>query len=171
MEGENEIVNKVANSGLVTLDLEELYQPGERVLIDLKDHLFQGMILREKDLRDFIKTHDWSLYKGKFVAIHCSEDVIIPTWAYMLIASALQPYAKQIVFGTVDDLENKIYDDALQAIDWSKYDNAKVVIKGCSKVAVPLYAYVEATKYLRARASSIMFGEPCSTVPVFKKSK
>lgn len=169
MEAENQIVNRVANSGLVTLDLEELYQPGERVLIDLKDQLFQGMILREKDLRDFIKAHDWSFYKDKFVAIHCSEDVIIPTWAYMLVASALQPHAKQIVFGTLDDLEKKIYDDTLQVVDWTKYDNAKVVIKGCSKVAVPLYTYVEATKYLRARASSIMFGEPCSTVPVYKK--
>jgi hypothetical protein len=169
METENEIVNRVANSGLITFDLGELYQPGERVLIDLKDLLFQGIILREKDLRDFIKTHDWSQYAGKFVAIYCSEDVIIPTWAYMLLASALQPFAKQIVFGTLADLENKIYDQTLQSVEWSKYDNAKVVIKGCSKIAVPLHAYVEATKYLRSRAASIMFGEPCSTVPVFKK--
>ena len=169
MDAEKEIVNRVANSGLVTFDLEELFQPGERILIDLKDLLFQGMILREKDVRDFIKTHDWPGYTGKFVAVYCSEDVIIPTWAYMLIASALQPFARQIVFGTLQDLENKIYDDVLRTVDWSRYENAKVVIKGCSKIAVPLYAYVEATKYLRASAASIMFGEPCSTVPVFKK--
>lgn len=171
MEAEKDIVNRVANSGLITFDLEELYQPGERVLIDLKDLLFQGMILREKDLRDFIKMNDWSFYQGKFVAVFCSEDVIIPTWAYMLLASALQPFARQIVFGTLVDLENKIYDDALRSVDWSRYEGEKIVIKGCSKVDVPLYAYVEATKYLRARASSIMFGEPCSTVPVFKRSK
>jgi hypothetical protein len=171
MESEKEIINRVANSGLITFDLEEFYQPGERLLIDLKDHLFQGLILREKDLRDFVKSHDWSQYAGKYVAIHCSEDVVIPTWAYMLLASALQPHAKQIVFGSLDDLENKIYDEVLRNIDWSRYDDGKIVIKGCSKVAVPLYAYVEATKYLRSRAASIMFGEPCSTVPVFKKSK
>jgi len=171
MDAENEIVNRVASSSLITFDLEDYYQPGERVLIDIKDQLFQGIILKEKDFRDFIKTHNWSSYQDKFVAITCSEDAIIPTWAYMLLTSALQPFARKIVFGSLDDLENKIYLDVLNGIDWSKFNNSKVVIKGCSKVPVPQSAYVEATQRLRPYAQSIMFGEACSTVPVFKKSK
>lgn len=171
MESENEIVNRVANSGLVTFDLEAFYQPGERVLIDIRDQLYQGIILREKDFREFIKSHDWAQYKGKFVAITCSADAIIPTWAYMLLTSALQPFARQIVFGTLDDLENKIYADTLSQIDWSQFKSAKVVIKGCSKVHVPAGVYVEATRLMRPFASSIMFGEPCSTVPVYKRQK
>jgi hypothetical protein len=171
MDSEKEIINRVASSTLVTFDLEEYYQPGERILIDIKDQLFQGLILKEKDFRDYIKIHNWSQYQDKFVAITCTEDAIIPTWAYMLLSSALQPYAKQIVFGTLDDLENKIYSDVLSRIDWRQFDQAKVVIKGCSKVPVPQSAYVEATQYIRPYAQSIMFGEACSTVPVFKKSK
>jgi hypothetical protein len=171
MDIDGQIVNRVSNSALITFDLEEFYQPGERIVIDIKDQLFQGLILKEKDFRDFIKTHNWSQYQNKFVAITCSEDAIIPTWAYMLISSALQPFARKIVFGTLDDLENKIYADVLSQIDWTKYDQAKVVIKGCSKVAVPLSAYVEVTQRLRPYAQSIMFGEACSTVPVFKRSK
>src|SRR3954471_2114870 len=110
---QEEIINRVSTSSLITFDLEELYQPGDRVLLDIKDQLFQGLILKEKDFRDFIKTHNWSQYQNKFVAITCSEDAIIPTWAYMLISSALQPFARKIVFGTLDDLENKIYADVL----------------------------------------------------------
>jgi hypothetical protein len=171
MDAENEIVNRVTNSGLITFDLEEYYQPGERVVIDIKDQLFQGIMLKEKDFRDFIKAHDWSIYRNKFVAITCSEDAIIPTWAYMLLTSVLQPFASKIVFGSLEDLENKIYQDVLASIDWSKFINAKVVIKGCSKIPVPISAYVEATQRLRPYAQSIMFGEACSTVPVFKKPK
>jgi hypothetical protein len=171
MEAEKEIINRVSNSGLITFDLESYYEPGERVALDIRDQLFHGLILREKDFRNFIKDHDWSQYKNKFVAIGCSADAIIPTWAYMLLASALQPFAKQIVFGSLEDLENKIYADKLSRIDWSQYNNAKVVIKGCSKVFVPSAVYVEATRLMRPYAASIMFGEPCSTVPVYKKSK
>lgn len=171
MNAENEIVNRVANSSLITFDLEDYYQPGERVLIDIKDQLFQGIILKEKDFRDFIKSQNWSSYQDKFVAITCSEDAIIPTWAYMLLSSALQPFARKIVFGSLEDLENKIYQDVLAGIDWSKFNNTRVVIKGCSKVAVPTSAYVETTQRLRPYAQSIMFGEACSTVPVFKKQK
>lgn len=168
---EKEIINRVANSSIVTFDLEEYYQPGERVLIDIKDQLYQGLILKEKDFRDFIKNHDWSQYKNKFVAITCSEDAIIPAWAYMLLTSALQPHANTIVFGTLEDLETKIFSEAISKVDWNQFNNAKVVIKGCSKVSVPMAAYVEATRLLRPHAASIMFGEPCSTVPVYKKSK
>lgn len=166
---EKEIVNRVNSSQLVTFDLEELYTSGERVVFDLKDLLFQELVLREKDFRDFIKSHDWTQYQNKLVAITCSADAIVPTWAFMLISASLQPYAAQVSFGTLQDLEEKLFQQSLDKVDWEKYHNAKVVIKGCSKVNVPLSAYVEATNRLRPIAFSIMFGEPCSTVPVFKK--
>ena len=171
METEKDIVNRVANSPLVTFDLEELYLPGDRVLIDIKDQLFQQLILKEKDFRNFIKNTDWSVYKNKFVAITCSADAIIPHWAYMLLTSALQPHARKIVFGSLEDLETKIFFEQLSGVDFSKYTDAKIVIKGCSKVDVPAAVYVEATRLLMPCASSIMFGEPCSTVPVYKKSR
>lgn len=171
MESGNEIINRVAGSSITTFDLEEYYVPGDRVLLDIRDQLYQGLILKEKTFRDFIKSHDWPQYKNKFVAITCSEDAIVPTWAYMLLTSALEPHASTIVFGTLLDLETKIFYDALSRIDWQQFKDAKVVIKGCSKVAVPTAAYVEATRLMRPYAASIMFGEPCSTVPVFKKSR
>ncbi|MBT1706047.1 DUF2480 family protein [Chryseosolibacter indicus] len=171
MESENEIINRVANSSLITFDLEEYYQPGERILLDIKYQLYQGLVLREKDFRDFIKTHDWSFYKDKYVAVTCSEDAIVPTWAYMLLASALQPFVKKVVFGSLENLEENIYAEILATIDWSAFKDQKVVIKGCSKVVVPNAAYMEATYKLKPYVSSIMFGEPCSTVPVFKRPK
>jgi len=166
---ENEIVNRVSSSSLVTFDLEKLYTPGERVLFDIKSLLFQELILREKDFRDFIKLHDWSQYTNKYVAITCSVDAVVPTWAYMLLTVALKTYASEVIFGSLQDLETTLFKNALEKIDWEKYSNARVVIKGCSKVEVPVSSYVEATNRLRPVASSIMFGEPCSTVPVFKK--
>lgn len=166
---ENEIVNRVSKSQLVTFDLEELYTPGERVLFDIKDLLFQELILREKDFRSFINSNDWTQYVNKYVAITCSIDAIVPTWAYMLLTSALQPHASKVVFGTLQDLEVVLFKQALDKVDWYKYTNARVVIKGCSKIEVPVSAYVEATSRLRSHAFSIMFGEPCSTVPVFKR--
>jgi Protein of unknown function (DUF2480) len=165
----NEIINRVNSSQLVTFDLEELYTPGERVLFDIKTLLFQELILREKDFRDFIKDHDWAQYQNKFVAITCSADAIVPTWAYMLLASALQPHAQQVVFGSLQDLEARLFEDALNKIEWKKFDKAKVVVKGCGKVEVPVSAYLEVTNRLRPVAQSIMYGEPCSTVPVFKR--
>ncbi len=168
---ESEIINRVSSSSLVSFDLEEYYQPGERVLIDIKDQLFQELILREKDFRNYIKTHDWSQYKDKFVAIHCSADAIVPTWAYMLLAIALEPYSKQIVFGLLENLEEQLFRTALSKVDWLNYKDAKVVIKGCSKVNVPVSIYVEATNRLKPIASSLMFGEPCSTVPLYKRTR
>jgi Protein of unknown function (DUF2480) len=166
---ENEIVNRVSGSQLVTFDLEELYTPGERFLFDIKGLLFQEVILREKDIRDFIKSHDWSQYSNKYIAITCSADAVIPTWAYMLLTASLQPYATLVIFGSLLDLETILFKNALNKVDWERYSNAKVVIKGCSKVEVPVSSYVEVTNRLRPVASGIMFGEPCSTVPVFKK--
>ena len=166
---EDIIVNRVAKSGLISLDLEDYYHAGERVLYDLKDNLFMGLILKEKDFREFLKTHDWSQYSGKNVAITCTEDAVIPTWAYMLLAIQLEPFAHIIVFGNLQDLEQKLYDEALAKINFEEYAGAKVVVKGCSKVAVPTTAYVEVTRRLRPYAQSIMFCEPCSTVPLYKK--
>lgn len=171
MHSGNEIVNRVAGSSIKLFDLEEYYVAGERVVIDIKDQLYQGLILREKEFRDFIKSNDWARYQDKFVAITCSVDSIIPVWAYMLLTSVLEPYARAIVFGGLEDLEEKIFFDALSRIDWEQFRDARVVLKGCSKVAVPMAAYVEATRLLRPYAASIMFGEPCSTVPVFKKAR
>jgi hypothetical protein len=166
-----EIVNRVNNSALFTFDLEDLYEQGERVLIDIKDQLYEGLILREKDFRTFIRDHFWSDYKDKLVAITCSSDAIIPTWAYMLMTVALQPYARKIVFGNLDNLERVLYQQALEKVDWEKFRDNKIVVKGCSKVNVPVEAYVEVVSKLRPLAASIMYGEACSTVPLFKKPK
>ncbi|RYF74101.1 MAG: DUF2480 family protein [Cytophagaceae bacterium] len=163
------IVNRVANSGLVTLDLEDYYNHGERVVYDLKDNLFMGMILKEKDFRAFLKEHDWSQYTGQNVAITCSEDAIIPTWAFMLLTLNLQPYANTVVYGTLEDLNEKLYFDAINSIDPEAYRGAKVVVKGCSKVPVPTAAYVEITRVLAPVVQSLLFGEPCSTVPLYKR--
>lgn len=167
----DQIINKVTNSKLVTFDLEEYFQPGVRVLLDIREQLYQDLIIKEKDFREFIKQHDWTQYQGKFVAVHCSVDVIIPTWAFMLLAIALQPFAQRVIYGTLDDLETDLFKESLQRVDWSQFTEAKVVIKGCSKVDVPVAVYVEAAMKLKPFAASMMFGEPCSTVPLWKKAK
>lgn len=167
----DEIINRVAASPLITFDLEELYTKGDRMVFDLKDQLFEEVILKEKDFRAFIKNHDWSQYQGKNMAIICSADAIVPTWAYMLLSVALQPFASSLIFGSLTELESHLFQQSLSAIDWQQYKGAKVVIKGCSKVVVPVSAYVEVTNRLRPIAASIMYGEACSTVPLYKKSK
>ncbi len=166
-----EIINKVENSGLITIDLGELYLPGERVLIDIKDQLFQELILREKDFREFIKSHDWSQYKEKYVALTCSADAIIPDWTWMLLASALEPFAKKIVFGSIDVLETVLFDEILSNFNVEQYRDARIVIKGCGDKPVPKYAYIELTRKLQPIVKSIMYGEPCSTVHVYKQRK
>lgn len=168
---EGEIINRVAKSSIVTINLEELYVPGDRVVFDLKDNLFQGIILREKEFRDFLKSNDWSAYQDKHVAIFCSVDAIIPTWAYMLLAVHIEPKAKTIVYGDLSVLEDELFKRALKTINPKDYKDKKVVIKGCGKIDVPTSAYIELTTLLRPYASSIMYGEPCSTVPIYKKSK
>jgi len=169
LEVSNEIINKVANSNLKVFNLEDIYDPHERVVFDIKDQLYMGMILREKDFREFVKNHDFTQYKDKNVAILCSADAIIPTWAYMLLASKLEGVAHYFVFGTLEDLEKSLYQKALSEVNWEEYRDEKVVIKGCSKVNVPVYAYIEATRKLKPVAEKIMYGEPCSTVPIYKK--
>ena len=171
MDMEPLFVNRVANSGLVTLNLEELLHPGERVVYDIKDNLFHGLMLREKDFREFVKTNDWTPYDGKNVAIICSADAIVPTWAYMLLATKLQNHAHRYVFGNLDALEQSLFDEAIAAIDTAEDRDAKVVVKGCGNVPVPTFAYVAIMQKLLPVTSSIMYGEPCSTVPLYKKPK
>lgn len=167
----DEIINRVASSPLVSLDLETYYPEGERMVYDIKDNLYEETILREKDFRAYIKEHDWSQYTGKNVAITCTADAIVPTWAYMLLASRIGPVANHITFGTMEDLERELFIHALSKIDPEEFRDAKVVVKGCSDKSVPASAYVEIVRLLQPVASSIMFGEPCSTVPVYKKPK
>jgi Protein of unknown function (DUF2480) len=167
----DEIVNKIAQSGLITIDLGELYPEGKRITIDIKDQLFMEQILREKDFREYIKAHDWSQYQDAYVALTCSADAIIPDWAWMLLASALQPFAKKIVFGSQELLETVLLDEIIATIDLTKYNDARIIIKGCSDKPIPKTAYVELTRKLQPLALSIMYGEPCSTVPVYKKGK
>ncbi len=167
----NEIVNRVSNSPLITFNLEDYYQPGERCLFDISELLFQGLVLKEKDFREFVKNHDWGQYKNKFVAITCSTDAIVPTWAYMLIAVSLRPHTKEFCFGNLERLEEKLFEEKLVTINWNQYAGKKVVVKGCSKVHVPVSTYLEAVKYLQQVAASLMFGEPCSTVPLYKQAK
>lgn len=166
---EEKIINKVSASQLVTLDLEQLRPSGDRVAFDMKDILFQGLILKEKDFRAFVKSNDWSIYATKHVAIYCSSDAIVPQWAYMLLAVMLQPIAITVVFGSLEALEERLYLHKLNALDWSSYEGAKVVVKGCGKFEIPSAVYLEVASRLRPIAQSIMFGEPCSTVPVFKR--
>ncbi len=166
---DGEIINRVAESGLIEINLEDFYPKGERILIDVKDNLFQGLILKEKDFREFVKNNDWGRYKDKFVAITCSADAIVPTWAYMLIATSLQPFAKKFVFGDLKNLETVLFLESLSKINPEDFRDKKLVIKGCGNLPIPESAYVELTRILAPVAKSIMYGEPCSTVPVMKK--
>ncbi|WP_424492566.1 DUF2480 family protein [Salinimicrobium sp. GXAS 041] len=164
-----EIVNRVANSKLVTFDLEDLYPQGERVLFDISDWLLEGFVLREKDFRQAAKTHAWSAYDGKFVALHCSTDAIIPGWAYMLITTYLTPYAKKVVVGDIDLLNSILYSEVIDKLDVSQYADKPVIVKGCSNKPVPQNAYIQIIEKLQPVVKSLMYGEACSSVPLFKK--
>ena len=163
------ISNKVADSGLITLDLEKYYPREAHAVFDLKGYLFMEMILKEKDFREALKKVDWSIYQDKNVAITCSVDAIIPVWAYMLVVSCLQPYAKEIIMGTEQELHKTLFLKNISGIDVNEFADKKVVIKGCGETPIGDYVYMEITKKLRPVVKSIMYGEPCSTVPVFKK--
>jgi hypothetical protein len=162
-------VNKVAESGLITLDLEEFYPKGAIKVFDLKGYLFMELILKEKDFRAALQTTDWSVYLDAYVAITCTVDAIIPMWAYMLVASYLQPVARDVVFGDEQKLVNTLFIKNLASFDAASYEDKRVVVKGCGEVSIPETAYVEITNRLRPFVKSIMFGEPCSTVPIYKK--
>lgn len=165
----NKIVNRVANSRLKTIDLEESYPKGQRTIIDIKQWLFHELILKESDFREHLKNHDWSQYQNHFVALTCSSDAIIPSWAFMLISTYAAPFAKKIVVGNLETLETAIYYDIIHNFNVEDYKNKPVIIKGCANKPIPETAYIQLIEKLQPVAKSIMFGEACSTVPLFKK--
>lgn len=166
-----EIVNKVALSSLKTFNLEDYYPDGDRKIIDIKDWLFEGIILKEKDFRETLKNHDWSQYQDAYVALHCSSEAIVPGWAYLLITSYLNPFSRKVVYGDLEFLNSLLYQEVLQNIDLSDYQDKPVIIKGCSNKPVPENAYLLALQKLQSVAKSIMYGEACSAVPLYKKPK
>lgn len=165
----DEIVNRVANSGLVNFDLEAYYPKGQRQLIDLKDWLFEGLILKEKDFRQAVKDYDWAQHQDQYVAIDCSADAIVPVWSYMLISNAISPYAKKVVKGNLENLESLIFHELINTLDIIPFKNQRVIVKGCSNLPIPESAYVAITNKLSPVVKSIMYGEACSSVPIYKK--
>ena len=163
------MTNKVSESGILTVDLEEYYPKDETIVFDLKDYLFMGLILKEKDFREALKNLDLTPYINKNVALTCTADAIIPMWAYMLVSSYLQPVAKNVVFGNADSLHQTLFLKNIATINPENYTDKRVVIKGCGDLPVSENAYVAITQLLRPVAKSIMYGEPCSTVPIYKK--
>lgn len=166
---EKKIINRVANSKLVTIDLEDYYPEGKRVLFDLKDWLFKGLVLRETDFREKVKIFDWSQYQNSFLALTCSTEAIIPVWAFMLISIQLHPYAKKTVIGDLISLETSLFQDIINQLDTSQFDGKPVIIKGCSNKPVPRNAYTMLIAKLKPIAKSIMYGEACSSVPLYKR--
>ncbi|MDB5191596.1 MAG: hypothetical protein JWQ96_1159 [Segetibacter sp.] len=167
---ETPIINRVAeSSALTTIDLEEYYPKGEVAVFDLKDHLFMGLILKEKDFRAVLQGMDLEPFRGKLVAVTCSVDAIIPVWAYMLVATYLQPVAREVVFGDKKTLINTLFIKNLSTLNGQEFTDKRVVVKGCGEVSIPETAYLEVTNKLRPHVKSIMYGEPCSTVPIFKR--
>ncbi len=165
----DEIVNRVANSGLVNFDLEAYYPKGQRQLIDLKNWLFEGLILKEKDFRQAVKDYDWAQHQDQYVAIECSADAIVPVWSYMLISNAISPYAKKVVKGNLENLESLIFYELINTLDTEPFVNQRVIVKGCSNLPIPESAYVAITNKLSPIVKSIMYGEACSSVPIYKK--
>jgi len=166
-----EIVNRVANSKLKVIDLEDYYPNGKRIAFDIKDWLLEGLVLREKDFRNYVSQHDWSQYQNNYVALFCSTHAIVPDWAYMLISIQLQNIAKLTVIGNLEHLESIIYTQIISNLNVSEYTNVPVIIKGCSSKPVPANALVLLSQKLKPVAKSIMFGEACSSVPLYKKKK
>jgi hypothetical protein len=167
----SELINRVAASAIVSLNMEEFYPQEERVQFDLADYLFQGLVLREKEFRAALKGLDWNQFAAKWVAVTCSADAIVPTWAFMLVCTYLEGMAKGYCVGDLEALEQYIVEDTLSKLPLESFKDRSVVVKGCSKVAIPLFAYGRLVSLLQPEAKSLMFGEPCSTVPLFKKGK
>jgi hypothetical protein len=166
---DKEIINKVAQSGIVTLELESFYPKEDIAEIDLKNYLFHGLILKEKDFRESLKETDWSKYSGKIVHVHCSADAIIPSWAFMLLSAYLHPVVKKSVFGDKEDAVLLLMLENLKTLNPEKFTDQRVVIKGCGDKSIPAGIFMEITNLLLPHVKSLMFGEPCSTVPVYKK--
>jgi hypothetical protein len=166
-----EIINRVANSKLITLDLEDYYPVGKRSALDIKDWLFEGLILREKPFRDALKNYNWQEFKNQYVAIYCSTDAIVPGWAYMLIQTHLNGIAKKTVFGSLETLETVLYSSIIEKIDLNFCKDKPVIVKGCSHKPVPQNAYLMLVEKLQPIARSILYGEACSSVPLYKKKR
>lgn len=164
-----EIINRVANSKLITIDLEDFYPKGDRILFDISQWLIEGIVLRERDFREKANLHDWSRYSGYYVALHCSTDAIVPGWAYLLISLHLAPFATKTTVGSLEDLESILYSEIIQNLDVSEYTDKPVIIKGCAHKPIPQNAYVLLAQKLQPIARSIMYGEACSSVPLYKK--
>lgn len=169
MKSENEIINRVANSKLKTIDLEDFYPSGKRIILDIVDWLYEGLILREKKFREHVNNHDWSQYQDCYVSLTCSTDAIIPSWAYLLLTTKLYPQAKKVVVGDLELLETVIFQELLKSLDTSIYQDKPVIIKGCANKPIPQSAYSFLIEKIQPVAKSIMFGEACSTVPLYKK--
>ena len=165
------IVNRVAESALITFDLEKLYQIGQRQSIDLSQWLYEGLILKEKDFRAQLNAHDWSVYQDQFVALYCSTEAILPAWASLLVTSHLQPYSRKVVMGTLEDLEVQLFSEEIQLLDVTPFKEKPVIIKGCSYKTVPQDAYVQLIAKLQPIVKSHFYGEACSSVPLYKKKK
>jgi hypothetical protein len=166
-----EIINRVTNSKLVTLDLEDFYPEGVRVVFDIKDWLFQEIILKEKDFRAFVNNHNWNQYQGNYVALTCSSEAIIPSWAYLLLATKLSPFVKKIVVGNLETLESLVFEEVINSISLEEYKGKPIIIKGCTNKPIPASAYTLLIQKIRPIAKTIMFGEACSTVPLYKATK
>ena len=166
---EGEIVNRVEKSGLEQVNLDDFYPKGVRVSFDLKEVLIDELVLIEKNFRDFVKENDWTVYQDQYVNIICSADAIVPLWAFMLITSSVQPYAKKVVMGSNQDLEKAIFNDIFDEFDFTQFVNKSVIVKGCGHHPIPESVFVDFTYRLQNVAKNIMFGEACSAVPLFKK--
>lgn len=168
---EGEIKNRVAESTLITLDLEDFYLPGERIAIDLSQWLEEGLVLREKKFREAVNTHDFSIYKNQHLALFCATDAIVPVWAYMLVASKLSHIAQNVIFGSLEDLENALFTQKIYQTDFSAYKDKNVMVKGCFNKPVPASAFVLVTLQLQKYAKAVFYGEACSSVPIYKKQQ
>lgn len=166
-----EIENKVAKSGLLTISLEDFFPQGERAEIDLQAWLYEGLILREKEFRAQVKEHHWEQYQNTLVSVYCSEDAIIPQWAFMLIGTQLAGLARRTFYGPPDYRESVLMEEALRNHDFSQYQDKRVILKGCGDLPIPPQAYLFFAAELKPFAKTIMFGEACSTVPIYKRAK
>jgi hypothetical protein len=165
----DEIVNKVANSKLITISPEDYYTEGKRMELDIAAWLYEGLMLREKDFRQYVKEHNWEQYQDAYVSVSCSADAIVPQWAFMLLGAELQPYAKRVFFGSQEQLESMLFEETLQQTDFSEFSDKMLIIKGCGDKPIPPHAYLSMVSHLKPYVKSLMFGEACSTVPIYKK--